>query len=126
MAQKITIKFTQPVADEARKCTPICRMFEPQGCMADLDVMGVYKTNVDGFGDFAMPLADYVAAQVAHPGLVAALKQAVKNGEYAFEGDEKAALYAAELKDVLAGEGFEITVGDEIPDITIKVEEETE
>lgn len=111
MAHKITIKFTQPVADEARKCTPICRMFEPQGCVADLDVMDVYKTNVDGFGDFAMTLADYLAAQVAHPGLVAACKQAVKNGEYVVEeADEKMALYANEVKDALQGEGFEITV----------------
>lgn len=123
MAKKITIKYAQPEIDNARNdVTPICRMFQPDGCIADCDCAGVYKTNVDGFGEVPMALADYIAAQVSHPGLVAALKQAMKAGQYAFEGDEKAALYAAELTDALAAQGFEITIGEAEPDVTIKVE----
>lgn len=107
MAHKITIKYVAPVMDEARKCATICRMFHPAECYADMEVMEARNTNVPGMGGPVMPILEYLAAQVAHPGLIAACKQAVKDGEYVIEeADEKVYLYCKEVENALAAEGF--------------------
>lgn len=111
MAHVITIKFTAPVAPAVAAVSPICRMYQPQGCAADHPCMEgtYYDTNVDGRGDLVTSYEQYIAQQVAHPGLVAALKKAVRDGEYVIEdADEKTALYADELKSALADQGFAI------------------
>lgn len=113
MAYTITIQFTAPTEVVGAAVSPICRVFQPEGCAADHPCMAgtYYDTNVGGRGDLAVTYEQYINQQVAHPGLVAALKKAVRDGEYVIEdADEKAALYAEELTTALADQGFTISV----------------
>lgn len=79
-----------------------------------------YQTNVwdDGKFPYAETLEEFLASQVAHPGLVAALRAAVRafnatagKGEYEWEAPDGEALYIEELSGALAGQGFEFKVG---------------
>lgn len=113
MAHTITIKFTAPVEPVQGTVSEICRMFRPQPCAADHPCMEgtYYDTNVYGKGELVTSFEQYIAQQVAHPGLVAALKKAMRDGEYVIEdADEKTALYADELKSALVDQGFTIEV----------------
>ena len=59
----------------------------------------------------AESLEEYFATFIAHPGLVAALKKAMRDGTYEIkEVSEKDGLYMDEVKDALASQGFEIKV----------------
>lgn len=125
----ITITFAAPVAPVHGAIAPICRMFQPQGCAADHPNMEgtYYDTNVDGRGDLVTSFDQYIEQQVAHPGLVAALKQAVRTGEYTIkEADEKAALYAAELSPALKDQGFTIVVDKPDDEAVVKTAAEAE
>ena len=79
-----------------------------------------YQTNVWDKGEFpyATSLDAFLAAQVAHPGLIAALRAAVRaydadagKGVYAWEATDADVLYIEELSGALAGEGFEFATG---------------
>lgn len=85
-----------------------------------------YQTNVWDNGEFsyATSLDTFLAQQVAHPGLVAALRSAVRAYIAAKEADESAtsgtydwvatdadALYMEEFAPALAEQGFEFAVG---------------
>lgn len=85
-----------------------------------------YNTNVWDDGEFkpATTLEEFLASQVAHPGLVAALRAAVRayeaavkanpeatSGTYTWVTTDDMALYAGELEDALAAEGFELSAG---------------
>jgi len=70
-----------------------------------------YDTRVaPGIGE-ATSLADFVGSAVAHPGIIAILRKAVKDGTFEFETtDTKEIVYWSELAPALANEGFTITV----------------
>lgn len=78
-----------------------------------------YQTNVWDNGEFpyATSLEKFLADQVAHPGLIAALRAAVKaynktagKGVYNWEATDADVLYIEELNPALADQGFELAV----------------
>lgn len=74
-----------------------------------------YQTNVwdDGKFPYAETLEAFLASQVAHPGLVAALRAAVRaeDHSYEWEAPDGEALYIEELSGALADQGFTFVVG---------------
>lgn len=79
-----------------------------------------YQTNKWDKGEFALAqsLEAFLASLVAHPGLVAALRAAVRNydktsgeGSYEWEAPEGTALYMEEFAPALADQGFEFVAG---------------
>lgn len=97
MAYNIKITFTKPV-EEVREVLPICPMYSKGECAADV-IGAPYVGTLKGKGDLVMNFEEYIKAQVAHPGLVAAMKQAAIAGEYVYVTDDaKAKLYAEELQ----------------------------
>mgnify|MGYP003292300516 CR=1 FL=1 len=107
----ITIAYTAPVAPAIRTAN-ICPTFVPTNAACDdSDFEGTYyDTNVYGFGE-GMTLEQFMAAQVAHPGIVAALRVAIADGTYTIdEATADDVLYFGELKSALADQGFEITI----------------
>ncbi|MBP3678336.1 MAG: hypothetical protein J6I97_08340 [Agathobacter sp.] len=133
MAHKITIKYTAPVAPNVAAVSPICRCFYPAACAADHPCMEgtYYDTNVEGWGE-ATKLEQFMAQQVAHPGLVAATKQAIAKGEYTIEeADEAVTLYIHEVAPALKDQGFTfvvdgVTLGEEESDSESEENEGTE
>lgn len=112
MAHTITIKYTAPVAPNAQAVSPICRVFAPQACAADHPKMEgtYYDTNVEGWGE-GTTLEQFMAQQVSHPGLNAAVRKAVRDGEYTMtDADEKTMLYMEEVAPALKSQGFEIII----------------
>lgn len=115
MAHTITIKYTAPVAPVEGVVSPICRCFHPAACAADHPCMEgtYYDTNVEGWGK-ATTLEQFISQQVAHPGLVAATKQAMLKGEYTIaEANEAIVLEIHEVADALKAEGFTFVVDGE-------------
>lgn len=109
----ITIKYTAPTAPVADASAQICALFYPANAAADLDVFKdtYYDTNVEGMYAGGASIEGFVQKMVAHPGLVAALRRAVADGEAKFETeDDKAYLLMKEAEPALADQGFEITV----------------
>lgn len=74
-----------------------------------------YQTNKWDNGEFpyATSLEKFLADQVAHPGLVAALRAAVRAEDHTFvwEAPDGMALYVNELAPALADQGFTLEVG---------------
>jgi hypothetical protein len=79
-----------------------------------------YDTNVWDKGEFAYAtsLETFLAQQVAHPGLIAALRAAVRpfdaeegKGVYAWDATDADVLYVEELAPALADQGFEFATG---------------
>lgn len=79
-----------------------------------------YDTNVWDKGEFpyATSLKAFLDAQVAHPGLIAALRAAVRNynagegtGVYEWAATDADALYIEELEPALKDQGFTFAVG---------------
>lgn len=110
----ITIKYTAPVAPTTQVVAPICRCFYPANCAADHpNVAGTYyDTNVEGWGE-GTSLEEFIAKSVHHPGLCAALKQAVYNDAHEYtinEADEKTKLYIYEVAGCLKTQGFTFLV----------------
>ena len=94
----IIIQYTKPV-EEVREAMPICPMYSKGECAADR-IGAPYVGTHKGKGELVMNFEEYIKAQVAHPGLVAAMKQAAlaKDGTYKYiTDDQKAVLYAKEL-----------------------------
>lgn len=95
----IKITFKAPV-EESRQAMPICPMWGKGQCAADV-IGAPYVGTLKGKGELVTSFEDYIKAQVAHPGLVAAMKQAAlaEDGVYTYvTDDEKAKLYAEELQ----------------------------
>lgn len=110
----ITITYTAVSAPVADAVAQICAVFVPTNAAADLAPFDgtYYDTNVYGFGE-GMAIQKFFADSVAHPGLIAALKLAVAEGEYEFDTeDEKLIMYLDEIVSTgaVADQGFEITV----------------
>ena len=108
----IKIVYTAISAPVAEAVQQICATWVPTNAAADNAAFEgtYYDTNVAGYGE-GMTAEEFFKASVAHPGLVAALKLAVENGEYEFDTDDvKTIMYLEEVKDAVADQGFEITV----------------
>ena len=86
-----------------------------------------YQTNKWDNGEFklATTLEEFLAKQVAHPGLIAALRAAVRayeaakkkdpkatSGTYDWDATDEDALYVEELKGALKDQGFELVAGE--------------
>ncbi len=120
----ITITYTPAttfVADGATQ--QIFGVWNPATTASDNEAFAgtYYQTNVWDHGDFgyATSLETFLAEQVAHPGLVAALRTAVRNyiaakeaseaatsGTYDWEATDADVLYVEELKGALKDQGF--------------------
>lgn len=108
----ITIAYTAPEAPVAQPVDQIFAMFVPTNAAADNAAFEgtYYDTNVKGWGE-GMSIQEFFQKSIAHPGLIAALKLAMENGEYEFDtDDEKTIMYLEEVADAVADQGFEITV----------------
>lgn len=108
----IKIVYTAISAPNANAVAQICAMYYPMNAAADMAPFEgtYYDTNVEGFGE-GMSLDAFFKNSVAHPGLVAALKLAVENGEYEFETENGAMImYLEEVKDAVADQGFDIQI----------------
>ena len=108
----VVITYSAPVNLDPTKVAEICATFQPTSAAADLDVFDgtYYDTNVPGFG-VGDSLDAWMAQQVAHPGLIAAMRKAVRDGEYQFETeDEELCLYIEECAPALADQGFQFVI----------------
>jgi len=107
----ITITYTAPVVFEKDSATQqIFGVWNPATTASDNEVFAdtYYQTNVWDNGEFpyATSLQAFLDSQVAHPGLVAALRAAVRSGSYDWEASDAEALYVEELAPALADQGF--------------------
>lgn len=108
----VKITYTAISAPAADAVNQICAIFVPQNAAADNPAFAgtYYDTNVYGMGE-GMSAEAFFKASVAHPGLVAALKAAVENGEYEFETENtEMIMYLEEVADAVADQGFVIEV----------------
>ena len=106
----ITITYTKPVDASVAPKNEICATFVPTNAAADWKTGGIpgsyYDTNVDGYGE-CMSAEDFFFKQVAHPGLVAALRAAMRAGSYDWEATDADVQYVGELAPALKDQGFE-------------------
>lgn len=113
----ITIAYIAPVAPQVGRVAEICATFKRDNAACDVKTPEgekvfegtYYDTNVWGF-DPATSLEEFMASQVAHPGIVAALRAAVANGTYEFEAFGDEALYWGEIKPAIEDQGFTVTI----------------
>jgi len=103
----ITITYVKPVDATAVPASQICATFVPTNAAADNTVFDntYYDTNVAGYGD-ALSLDAFFAAQVAHPGLIAALRAAIRAGSYDWDATAEDVQYVGEIAPALAEQGF--------------------
>ncbi len=110
---KITIAYTAPVAPRtAEPVAEICAVYRPTNAACDLPAFegAYYDTNVYGFTP-AVSAEEYVAQMVAGPGIIAALRAAIANGEFVIEfPTEDDILYWSELAPAVKDQGFEVTI----------------
>lgn len=125
----ITITYT-PVGTFAKDAATqqIFAEWNPAATASDNAVFDgtYYQTNVWDKGEFAyaQSLETFLAQQVAHPGLIAALRAAVrayeaakatdataKSGSYEWEATDADVLYIEELNPALADQGFSFVAG---------------
>lgn len=112
MATTITITYTAIAAPASDFVQQICDVYYPANNASRNPVFDgtYYDTNVEGFGE-ATTLEAFMAQMVAHPGLIAALREAVRSGSYTYdEVTDDDVLYAKELKSALKSQGFEIEI----------------
>lgn len=114
----ITITFTPAVKFESDAAVQqIFGVWNPATTASDNQVFEgtYYQTNVWDNGEFpyATSLETFLAQQVAHPGLIAALRAAVRaydedtgKGVYEWVATDADALYVEELAGALADQGF--------------------
>ena len=119
----ITITYTTAVQFKTDAATQqIFATWNPAATASDNPIFEdtYYQTNVWDNGEFpyATSLETFLAQQVAHPGLVAALRAAVRafdedagKGVYNWEATDADALYIEELGPALADQGFEFATG---------------
>lgn len=114
MAKDITITYSAVTAPSAQIGAQICGTYAPNNAAADLAPFDgtYYDTNVAGFGE-GMTIETFFANSVAHPGLVLALKNAIKDGTYTFTTDDQDEIdYLGEVASAVADQGFEIEIED--------------
>lgn len=124
----ITITYTPTVPVKANATEQIFAVWNPALTASDNEVFKdtYYQTNKWDKGEFALAqsLEAFLASLVAHPGLIAALRAAVraydaavekdptaKSGSYEWEAPEGYTLYMEELEPALADQGFTFEPG---------------
>ena len=114
----ITITYTPTVGFTTDAATEqIFAVWNPAKTASDNAVFNdtYYQTNVWDNGEFpyATSLEAFLAQQVAHPGLIAALRAAVRaeGHTYDWAATDADALYIEELGPALADQGFTFAVG---------------
>lgn len=114
MAKTITITYSAIAAPAVNFVQQICDVYYPANNASRNPAFDntYYDTNVEGFGE-ATTLEAFMAQMVAHPGLVAALRAAIKDGTYSYEATEAEALYAKEYAPALVDQGFTVEVTSE-------------
>lgn len=115
MAKVITISYTAPVAPAAEHINQIFRRMTFESAAADNAVFEgtYYDTNVDGWG-VATPIEEFFKSCVAHPGLISALKAAMREGSFSFTSDdEREILFLSEVGTAIADQGFVIDIAEE-------------
>lgn len=108
----VKITYTAISAPVANAVNQICATFVPTNAAADNAAFdgSYYDTNVSGLGE-GMSVEKFFAGSVAHPGLIAALKLAVENGEYSFDTDRAdMIMYLEEVTKAVADQGFAIEI----------------
>ena len=120
----ITITYAPVTAPVASVAQQIFSVWTPANTASDNAAFAntYYDTNVWDNGEFAYAtsLEAFLNAQVAHPGLIAALRAAVRaydesNGvsaSYAWETTDDNVLYVEELASALADQGFTFATGE--------------
>lgn len=106
----ITITYSAVTAPSTENVSPICRIFSPDNAAADEAVFDgtYYDTNVDGWG-IGTTLAQFMSEMVAHPGLIAAIREAIREGSYVIsDASDSDVLYMKECAPALASEGITI------------------
>lgn len=112
----ITITYTKPVAVSAVPKNEICATFVPTNAACDNAAFDgtYYDTNVPGYGE-CMTAEEIFFKQIAHPGLVAALRAAMRAQSHSYTWAAVSAddvLYVEELNPALKDQGFTLTVGE--------------
>ena len=114
----ITITYTPATGFASDAATQqIFSVWNPAATASDNSVFDgtYYQTNVWDNGEFpyAETLQEFLDSQVAHPGLVAALRAAVRaeSHTYNWEASDADLLYIEELGPALKNEGFEFSTG---------------
>ena len=113
----ITITYTPAVKFPKGATQQIFAEFKPAATASDNAVFDgtYYDTNKWDNGNFpyATTLKEFLDSQIAHPGLIAALRAAVRaaDGIYEWEATDADVLYIEELGPALKGEGFEFSTG---------------
>lgn len=121
----ITITYTAPTVFEANATQQIFGVWAPATTASDNAAFEgtYYDTNKwdEGKFPYATSLEKFLADQVAHPGLIAALRAAVrayvpaqgdtpaKAGTYNWVATDADLLYIEELEPALKDQGFEFT-----------------
>ena len=110
----ITITYVKPVYATLSPVAQICATFVPTNAAADSETASIkgsyYDTNVEGFGD-GLSADAFWNEQVAHPGLVAALRAAMRTGSYDWEATDADVQYVAEIAPALKEQGFTFNTG---------------
>ena len=103
----ITITYVKPVDATAIPASQICATYVPTNAAADNTAFDgtYYDTNVSGYGD-GMSAEAFWNQQVAHPGLIAALRAAMRAGSYDWEATDADVQYVGEIAPALAEQGF--------------------
>ena len=113
MGYSITITYTGVSTDNLVNAgMPICGTYVPTNSYVDSEAYKdtVYNTNVPGFG-YVTSLADYVAANTMHPGVLAQFKAAAESTEKTITftvDDPYMATYYSELNGKIAGYTVEV------------------
>ena len=115
----ITIAYTAPVAPAvAEPRAQICATFQPTNAACDLTkddgskifADTYYDTNVFG-PEVATSIEEFMAAQVAHPGIIAALRAAANEGFFVYEdASTDDVLYWGEIKPAVEAFGYTVTI----------------
>lgn len=109
MAYQILITFdAAQVKAPDHPVAPISPIYVPTNAAADMEAFDgtYYDTNVYGL-DFGTAFEDFLAAQVSHPGLIAAMKKARKDGSYTMTTEDPAMeTMVEELNVTFKGTGF--------------------
>lgn len=109
MAYQVMITFNAAdVKAPGHPAAPISPIFVPTNAAADMEAFDgtYYDTNVYGL-DFGSAFEDFLAAQVSHPGLIAAMKKARKDGTYTMvTEDPMMETMIDELNVAMKGTGF--------------------
>lgn len=107
----ITITYTKPVDASVVPAAQICATYVPSNAAADWTTGGIpgsyYDTNVDGYGHGMTP-EEFFNSQVAHPGLIAALRAAMRlaPSSYSWEATDADVQYVGEIAPALKDQGF--------------------